>query len=172
ETIQASLEGERKIWYAFILKAIFTGITLNFGGSGGIVTPMFFIGATAGTLFAELFNVDSATFAAIGLVSVLAGGANAPIAASILAMEYFGTGIAPYAALACVVSFVMTGHRSVYPSQILAIEKSKFIEARLGEEVEKTEPQLRPGSGSVRGTVVRVVKVIKERIYIIIRKDE
>ncbi|MFQ5658082.1 MAG: hypothetical protein ACE5G5_11115, partial [Candidatus Methylomirabilales bacterium] len=59
----------------------------------------------------------------------------------------------------------------VYPSQILAIEKSRFIEARLGEEVEKIEPHLRPGSGSVRGRVVRVVKVIKERIYIIIRKD-
>lgn len=74
ETIEGSLEGEKIIWYAFILKAIFTGITLNFGGSGGIVTPMFFIGATAGTLFAQLFNLDSATFAAIGLVSVLAGG--------------------------------------------------------------------------------------------------
>ena len=172
ETIESSLEGEKIIWYAFILKAIFTGITLNFGGSGGIVTPMFFIGATAGTLFAQLFNLDSATFAAIGLVSVLAGGANAPIAASILAMEYFGTSIAPYAALACVVSFVMTGHRSVYPSQILAIEKSRFIEARLGEEVEKVEPHLRPGNKTIRIRVVRVARVIKEKIYIIIRKDQ
>lgn len=172
ETIESSLEGEKIIWYAFILKAIFTGITLNFGGSGGIVTPMFFIGATAGTLFAQLFNLDSATFAAIGLVSVLAGGANAPIAASILAMEYFGTSIAPYAALACVVSFVMTGHRSVYPSQILAIEKSRFIEARLGEEIEKVEPHLRPGNKTIRIRVVRVARVIKEKIYIIIRKDQ
>lgn len=170
ETIEGSLEGEKIIWYAFILKAIFTGITLNFGGSGGIVTPMFFIGATAGTLFAELFNLDSATFAAIGLVSVLAGGANAPIAASILAMEYFGTGIAPYAALACVVSFVMTGHRSVYPSQILAIEKSRFIEAPLGKEVEEVEAHYRPGSRSVRGNLVKIVNAIKEKVFG--RKDQ
>ncbi|MEE9154221.1 MAG: chloride channel protein [candidate division NC10 bacterium] len=170
ETIESSLEGEKIIWYAFILKAIFTGITLNFGGSGGIVTPMFFIGATAGTLFAELFNLDSATFAAIGLVSVLAGGANAPIAASILAMEYFGTSIAPYAALACVVSFVMTGHRSVYPSQILAIEKSRFIEATLGKEVEEVEAHYRPGSRSVRGKLVKIVNAIKEKVFG--RKDQ
>jgi len=66
----------------------------------------------------------------------------------------------------------MTGHRSVYPSQILAIEKSRFIEARLGEEVEKVEPHLRPGNKTIRIRVVRVARVIKEKIYIIIRKDQ
>ncbi|MFQ5847342.1 MAG: chloride channel protein [Candidatus Methylomirabilales bacterium] len=164
-TIEASLGGERVVWYAFILKVIFTSLTLNFGGSGGIVTPIFFVGATAGTLFATVFNVDPGTFAAIGLVGLLAGAANTPIAASIMAVEYFGAKIAPYAAVACVVSFVMTGHRSVYPSQVLAIEKSSFLEAAIGEEVEKIEATVRPGDASLRQSVVWIVSVIKDRVY-------
>ncbi len=78
-------------------------ITLNFGGSGGIVTPIFFIGATSGTLLAKLFNLDISTFSAIGLVSLLAGAANTPISASIMAIELFGTELAPYASIACVI---------------------------------------------------------------------
>jgi len=124
DTIQACLEGGKVIWYAFLLKILFTAITLYFGGCGGIVTPIFFIGATSGVLFAEIFKLDIATFSAIGLVSLLAGAANTPIAASIMAVELFGTKIAPYAALACVVSFLMTGHRSVYPAQVLGVKKS------------------------------------------------
>ena len=123
ETIQNCLEGGKIIWYAFLAKILFTSITLCFGGNGGIVTPIFFIGATSGVLFAEIFKLDIATFSALGLVSLLAGSANTPIAASIMAVELFGTKIAPYAALACVVSFLMTGHRSVYPSQVLGIKK-------------------------------------------------
>jgi len=57
-------------------------------------------------------------------ISVLAGAANTPIAASILAMELFGQEIAPYAAVACVISFLMTGHRSVFPMQIMGLQKS------------------------------------------------
>lgn len=164
ESIEASLEGHKVVWYAFILKAIFTSITLNFGGSGGIVTPIFFIGATAGTVVAGILREDIATFSAIGLVSLLGGAANTPIAASILAVEYFGANIAPYAAVACVVSFMMTGHRSVYPSQVLAIEKSPFIEVTLGEEIEKIKSHVRPGRGSFKGRFERIVNGVKQRI--------
>lgn len=167
DTIEASLEGHSIIWYAFIVKAIFTSITLNFGGSGGIVTPMFFIGATAGTVVAQVLQEDVATFAAIGFVSLLAGGANTPIAGSILAVEYFGPKIAPYAAVACVVSFVMTGHRSVYPSQVLAIEKSPSLEVTIGEEIEKSQTHLRPVAWRNRVNivkVVRIVRVIREKV--------
>jgi H+/Cl- antiporter ClcA len=137
ETIQHCLDGNKTVWYAFILKAIFTGITLNFGGSGGIVTPIFFIGSSAGALFASMFGLDITTFAAIGLVSLLAGSANTPIAASIMAMELFGPSIAPYATVACVISFLITGHRSVYPSQILAIRKSESINVETGKEIQE-----------------------------------
>ncbi len=122
DTIELSLTGADIIWYAFLLKILFTMITLSLGGSGGIITPIFFVGATAGSLFAVMLGVDKATFAAIGLVGLLAGAANTPIAASVMAMELFGPQMAPYAAVACVVSFLISGHRSVYPSQVLAVE--------------------------------------------------
>jgi H+/Cl- antiporter ClcA len=139
ETIQNSLQGGSNVWYAFILKIIFTSITLNFGGSGGIITPIFFIGATSGTLFAEVMGLDIATFSAIGLVSLLGGAANTPIAASIMAVELFGPKIAPYAAVACVISFLMTGHRSVYPSQVLAVAKSASFHVEIGRDLEEVE---------------------------------
>ena len=135
DTIEASLAGAKIVWYAFAAKIIFTCITLTFGGSGGMVTPIFFIGSTFGSLLAVLLGVASATFAAIGMVALLAGAANTPIAASILAVELFGPRIAPYAAVACVASFLMTGHRSVYPSQIFAIMKSSSFRDQTGKEV-------------------------------------
>lgn len=135
--IASHLRGARVVWYAFAMKIVFTSITLSFGGSGGIVTPIFFIGAAAGALFAQVLGLDIATFSALGLVGVLAGAANTPIAATIMAMELFGTGIAPYAAVACVVSFLMTGKRSVYPSQVLAMVKAPSLAWQLGREVGK-----------------------------------
>ncbi|MDD5132632.1 MAG: chloride channel protein [bacterium] len=141
-TIESSLKGQIMHWYTFILKSLATSITLNFGGSGGIVTPVFFIGSSAGNIFAQILHLDIILFSALGLVGLLAGAANTPIAASIMAIELFGPQIAPYAALVCVISFLMTGHRSVYPSQILAFKKSKLIAIELGKEIEKSKPVL------------------------------
>ncbi|MDX1775100.1 MAG: chloride channel protein [Desulfobulbales bacterium] len=134
-TIESTLAGAKVVWYAFAAKILFTCITLTFGGSGGMVTPIFFIGATFGSLLAAILGLDPATFAAIGMVALLAGAANTPIAASILAVELFGAQIAPYAAVASVTSFLMTGHRGVYPSQIFAIMKSSSFRDQRGKEV-------------------------------------
>ena len=167
-TIELSLSGADIVWYAFILKIIFTMITLSLGGSGGIVTPIFFIGATAGSLFATALGLDRATFAAIGLVGLLAGAANTPIAASIMAMELFGPKIAPYAAVACVVSFLISGHRSVYPSQVLAIRKSASVDVETGKEVGgisvRVEPRIRSLSGRVFGIARFIGRIFNKKI--------
>jgi len=163
-TIQATLQGQNAVWYAFILKIVFTSITLGFGGSGGIVTPIFFIGATAGSLFAQVFGVDSATFSAIGFVSVLAGAANTPIAASIMAVEIFGPGVAPYAAIACVVSFIMSGHRSIYPSQALATGKSRTIQVQIGTEAEKVKAEVQLRDKSVIGIGLKIIEALKKKV--------
>jgi len=142
DTIESALAGKSVPPFAFLLKMLTTCVTLNFGGSGGMVTPMFFIGATTGNVFASIMGLDLATFSAIGMVSLLAGAANTPIAASILAVELFGRDVAPYAAVACVVSFLMAGHHSVYPSQVLSMRKSSSLRIKLGEEVDRTEADL------------------------------
>jgi H+/Cl- antiporter ClcA len=121
-TIQAALEGHEVPLPAFLLKMLFTTVTLTMGGSGGIVTPIFFIGSTAGTAFASIFGMSPYVFSAIGMVSLLAGAAKTPVSASIMAMEIFGPPAGPYAAVACVISYLMSGYRSVYPSQILPVE--------------------------------------------------
>ncbi len=125
--------------YDPIVKMIATAITLSFGGSGGIVTPIFFIGATAGSFLSAVFGLDPATGAALGMVGTLAGCANTPISASVMAIELFGAALSPYAAVTCIVSFLMVGHRSVYPSQILAVTKSASLSADLGRTIEETE---------------------------------
>jgi H+/Cl- antiporter ClcA len=135
DTIKDSLEGGAVPAGAFILKIIFTAITLGFGGSGGIITPIFFVGATAGNAFGSVLGFDVSVFAAIGMVALLAGAANTPISSSIMAIELFGPAIGPYAAVACVISFLMTGHRSVYPSQVLSFTKSSSLTVQHGKEM-------------------------------------
>ncbi len=147
--IKGTLEGQLVPWYYFLLKMLFTSATLAFGGSGGIVTPIFFVGAAAGSVFAALTGSDPSTFAAIGMVSVLAGAANTPISASIMAIEMFGTKIGPYAAVVCIISYLITGHRSVYPSQMIVRSKSPTVLLEAGkllEEIERVEIAPRRGT--------------------------
>jgi len=140
EVMESALEGGNIPWYAFIIKTVTTSTTLNFGGSGGILTPIFFVGATFGSFMSSILKVDAGMLSAIGFVSVLAGAANTPIAASIMAVEIFGPQVAPYASIACVISFIITGHRSVYPSQVLSIKKSASIHVEVGQELETIDP--------------------------------
>ncbi len=144
ETIEGLIDDHQPaFWYDFLLKIVFTIVTLSFGGSGGVVTPTFFIGATAGCFFAQLIGMDTATFAAIGMVSLLAGAANTPIAASIMGLEIFGARLAPFAAISCVISFLMTGHRSIFPSQILSVKKSASFDMDVGKEINEADPRVK-----------------------------
>ncbi|PKM99117.1 MAG: voltage-gated chloride channel [Elusimicrobia bacterium HGW-Elusimicrobia-2] len=161
-TIEGALHGAKIVWYAFLVKIIFTSITLNMGGSGGIVTPLFFVGASAGTLFASLSGIDPGLGAAVGMVSVLAGAANTPIAAVILSMELFGAEVVPMCAVAAGVSFLMTGHRSVYPSQKIALNKSASIYVKHGETLEDIIPIAKIKLGSVTDRLLNIIKKIYE----------
>ena len=126
------MRGEHVPAAAALLKIAFTAVSLGTGGSGGIVTPIFFVGATAGSTVAESMGLDPGMFAAIGMVALLAGAANAPLAASVMAIELFGPAIGPFAAIAAIVAFMMSGHRSVYPSQVLGMPKTGSLSLKRG----------------------------------------
>jgi H+/Cl- antiporter ClcA len=158
DTIDKALHGHHVIWYAAIIKMIATSITLGFGGSGGILTPIFFVGVTAGSVLGSLLGLPVDTMAAIGLVSLLAGAANTPLAACILAIELFGPEIASYATISCVLSFLITGYRSVFPSQVLAFSKSSIIKIKIGQEVEQTETHMDYKTRKVFGRGRHIVK--------------
>lgn len=124
ERVDAILSGEQALTFGFAYKIIATSLTFAGGGVGGIITPILFIGANAGYFFAHVLGLDTVTFAALGIVSVLAGVANTPLAASVMAIELFGSSIAPYAAVSCIVSFLITGRRSIFNKQQFAFDKN------------------------------------------------
>jgi len=159
ETMDEGLTGHLLPAGAFFWKSVATSITLGSGGSGGVVTPIFFIGTSAGNLFARLFDPRYiAAFSSIGMVALLAGAANTPIAASVMAIEMFGPGIAPHAAVACMVSFLVVGYRSIYPSQLLGIQKSASLQAETGVPIGDMEhPTVAPREKSLIGLVVRII---------------
>lgn len=143
DVITSALRGEKVLPFDFLLKTIFTSITLNFGGIGGEVTPIFFVGATSGSIIGNLLSVNPAFVAALGFVAVFSGTTNTLIASTILAIELFGAGIAPYATLVNAISYVITGHKSLYETQIISMIKSPSVEIETGIEVKKAIPKVK-----------------------------
>ncbi len=149
-TIEGVLTGAIHVTAAaFLLKIVSTAITLETGGSGGIVTPLFFIGATSGAALAPLFGVAPGLLGAFGFVAVLAAAANTPIAAAIMAIELLPAPEGVYAALAAATAFLIVGHRSVYASQKLGLAKSAGLEVTLGGSIgdlDRATLRIRKGS--------------------------
>ncbi len=101
----------------FAAKMALTVTSLGSGFKGGEVTPLFFIGSTLGNALAPWLQAPLGLMAALGLVAVFAGAANTPLACTLMAMELFGSSIGVYAALACVVSYLFSGHAGIYRAQ-------------------------------------------------------
>jgi H+/Cl- antiporter ClcA len=116
---------------AFLWKIVATVVTLETGGSGGIVTPLFFIGATSGAALARLLHLPTGLFAAFGFVGVVAGAANTPIAAAVMGIELLPRDVGVYAALTAGTAFLLVGHRSVYASQKIGLSKSAGLDVPL-----------------------------------------
>jgi H+/Cl- antiporter ClcA len=103
--------------YAFAAKLVFTSVTLASGFLGGEVTPLFFVGATLGSVLARVLHLPIALGAGIGLAAVFGAGANTPIALSIMAVELLGASAFPHVVVVCVIAYMLSGHRSIYPAQ-------------------------------------------------------
>ncbi|GGC65478.1 voltage-gated chloride channel family protein [Undibacterium terreum] len=122
-------------WTDFFGKAAFTLTSLGTGFKGGEVTPLFYIGATLGNALAPLLQLPFSTLAALGFVAVFAGAANTPIASTVMAIELFGPAIGPYAAIACVISYLFSGHTGIYRAQRVGHAKHRQVPEgmKLGE---------------------------------------
>ena len=108
---------------AFLLKLMFTALTLGCGFRGGEVTPLFFIGAALGSALALVLPLPVALLAAMGFVAVFAGAANTPLACTLLGLELFGANAGVYLALACVVAYLFSGHTGMYGAQVIGQAK-------------------------------------------------
>ena len=110
--------------YTFALKLLFTAITLGAGFLGGEVTPLFFIGAALGGVLAPALGIPRELGAGVGLAAVFAASSNTPLALSVMAVELLGANILPHVVIVCVVAYLISGHRSIYPSQRVIRGKS------------------------------------------------
>lgn len=114
--------------YAFLLKMVFTAVTISTGYRGGEIIPTMFIGATLGCTVGPLLGLPASLSAAIGLVALFCGVVNCPIASIILSIELFGSEGLLFFAVACAVSYVLSGYYSLYGTQKIMYSK---VEAEL-----------------------------------------
>lgn len=131
DMIEKSIEGE-VIWQAFLLKIVFTSITLGCGFKGGEIVPSFFIGATFGALVGSLVGIPVGFGAAIGLMSVFCGVTNCPITSLLLSFELFGFVGTAYFLLADAISYMLSGYESLYHEQKIMYSKfsPRFIDKK------------------------------------------
>lgn len=123
--IEGVFHGEEVSKWAFLLKIVFTAITIGSGFKGGEIVPTLFIGATLGYTMADAVGMPVAFCAAIGMVALFASVTNCPIATVFLAVELFGAEGLLYYALSIFVAFVLSGYFSLYTGQKIVFSKIK-----------------------------------------------
>ena len=117
-------------WYSFLLKMLFTAVTLSAGFKGGEIVPTFCIGATFGCVAGGLLGLDAGIAGALGLVGLFCCATNSPLTSMILSIEMFGADNLYAFALVCVIVFVISGNWTLYSSQKIKYSKSRLLAKR------------------------------------------
>ncbi len=123
-----AVENGSAVPMAFLLKMIFTAVTLSAGFKGGEIVPTFFIGSTFGVFIAPLADLDPSFAAAVGLIALFCGVVNCPVASILLSVEIFGAEGFMYFAVAAAVSYFFSGNCSLYSSQKMVFSKLRAVE--------------------------------------------
>lgn len=110
---------------AFIMKMLFTAVTLGAGYKGGEIVPSFFTGAAFGCLFGNLTGFSPSLCTAIGMSAVFCGVTNCPITSLLISFELFGYEGMPYFLLAVAFSYMLSGYYGLYHSQKIIYSKYK-----------------------------------------------
>lgn len=152
EVITAAVEQGTAHPAAFALKILFTAITLAAGFKGGEVVPAFFVGAAFGCVAGPLLGIPAGFAAALGLVAVFCGATNCPLASIFLSIELFGDGGMLYFAMACGVSYMLSGYNGLYSSQTILYSKlkAKYINVHTNAHHEGFAHSDPPVHGSVK----------------------
>ena len=106
---------------------LFTAVTIGAGFKGGEIVPSLFTGAAFGALFGSLFGINIPLCAAIGMVSVFCGVTNCPVTALLIGFELFGFTHAPYYLIAISISYMLSGHYSLYHTQRILYPKVEKV---------------------------------------------
>lgn len=108
--------------YDWILKFALTILTLSAGFIGGVVTPLFAIGATFGIFVAGMFGVPLPLAAALGFTAVFASASNTLWAPILIAGEIFGFNCLPAFFIVCTVAYICNGGQSIYKQKKIRIK--------------------------------------------------
>ena len=108
--------------YDWILKFALTILTLSAGFVGGVVTPLFAIGATFGIFIASMFGMPVALAAALGFAAVFASASNTLWAPILIAGEIFGFNCLPAFFIVCTVAYICNGGQSIYKQKKIRIK--------------------------------------------------
>ncbi len=135
ETIQRALEGGTIVWALILGENTRHRFNPQYCGKRGIVLPICFIGATTGSALGWLLGYDPSLLAALGLTGLLVGAINTPITAMILVLELFALASGPYLLLNCTIAFLLSGHRSAIPRQLLQFTKAPALQASINQEI-------------------------------------
>ena len=122
DIIAAAMEGNARP-EAFILKMLFTVLTMTTGYKGGEIVPAMFIGATAGCVIGNLFGLAPGLGAAVGLLGMFCGSLNCPISAVFLGVEMFGGANIQFYAIAAAVSYMLSANFGLYKEQKIVYSK-------------------------------------------------
>lgn len=122
--IEKAINGQA-VPYAFVLKMLFTAVTISCGYKGGEIVPTFFIGATLGCTVGGALGLPAGFSAALGLIAMFCSCVNCPIASIILSVEMFGSQGFIFFGTVCAVSYVLSGYFSLYSAQKIMYSKVK-----------------------------------------------
>lgn len=123
--IAACIKTGTVAWQTFLLKMIFTAVTLGAGYKGGEIVPTFFVGASFGCLFGNLLGFSPVLCTAVGMTAVFCGVTNCPITSLLISFELFGYDAMPYFLLSIAFSYMLSGYYGLYHSQKIVYSKYK-----------------------------------------------
>ncbi len=132
--VDAGFEGSTSIIDAAI-KLLVTALTLGAGFQGGEVTPLFGIGAALGGWFGTLAGQDPSFMAALGMLGVFCAGLNVPLTTVMMSIDLFGGQGAAYFVIVAFMSYLVAGHRGVYPAQRIVMPKRRSLTVDQGGTV-------------------------------------
>ena len=127
--ITECLQGGQVPVYAFLVKILFTAVSVAAGFKGGEIVPSLFIGAAFGSVIGPLLGLPGGLAAAIGMGCLFCCVTNCPLGTLLICFEMFGFEGWPYYLLAIAIAYTVSGNYGLYHHQ-----KIRYGKFRIGRE--------------------------------------